>query len=91
MQIKDILGWASSGVLLLTLGKQIYKQWTDPNVEGVSKWLFLGQMVSGIGFVIYSVMVDNLVFVVTNSLLLIENILGLILLKRKQRQTATAE
>ena len=36
----EILGWASSLVLLLTLVKQVYKQWKDATSEGISKWLF---------------------------------------------------
>ena len=40
----EIIGWASSIILLLTLIKQVYKQWKDGETEGVSKWLFIGQL-----------------------------------------------
>ena len=30
--------------LVLTLAKQVYKQWKAESVEGVSKWLFVGQL-----------------------------------------------
>ena len=31
----ELIGWASSLILLLTLTKQVYKQWQSGTVEGV--------------------------------------------------------
>ena len=73
----EILGWASSFALLLTLVKQVHKQWKDKNSEGLSKWLFIGQLAASIGFVVYSYSVGNWVFAVTNALLTINNIIGI--------------
>lgn len=73
----DIIGWASSGILLATLIKQVYKQWKDGETEGVSSWLFIGQLLSSIGFTIYSYMVENWVFTITNGILTINNIIGI--------------
>ena len=75
----DVIGWASSLILLLTLIKQVYKQWKDGETEGVSKWLFVGQLFASIGFTIYSYLVGNWVFTVTNGLLTINNIIGICL------------
>jgi uncharacterized protein with PQ loop repeat len=75
----EIIGWASSLILLLTLVKQVYKQWKEGTGEGVSKWLFVGQLFASIGFTAYSYLVDNWVFTVTNGLLTINNIAGIIL------------
>jgi MtN3 and saliva related transmembrane protein len=75
----EIIGWVSSFVLLLTLIKQVYKQWADKNSEGVSKWLFIGQLAASIGFVAYSYLVRNWVFTVTNGLLTINNVIGIYL------------
>ena len=50
----EVIGWFSSVVLVLTIGKQVYKQWKSGSSEGVSKWLFLGQMTASAGFTIYS-------------------------------------
>ena len=72
----DILGWASSIVLLLTIGTQIAKQWRERSAQGVSGWLFVGQTVASIGFVIYSALIANWVFTITNSLLLISALVG---------------
>lgn len=73
----EILGWASSTILLATLVKQVYKQWQDRTVEGVSKWLFVGQLAASTGFLVYSYMVVNWVFVVTNALLTLNNLAGI--------------
>ena len=75
----EIIGWASSLILLLTLIRQVYKQWKDGETEGVSKWLFIGQLLASIGFTVYSYLVGNWVFTVTNGLLTINNIIGICL------------
>ena len=78
----EILGWTSSVVLLLTIATQIRKQWTDRSASGVSRWLFFGQLAASLGFTIYSVLVHNWVFVVTNGLMVLSAILGAILTAR---------
>lgn len=75
----EIIGWASSIILLLTLVKQVHKQWKDGTSEGLSQWLFIGQLIASIGFTIYSFLVSNWIFTITNSLLTINNILGICL------------
>ena len=75
----EIIGWASSIILLLTLIKQVYKQWKDETSEGISMWLFIGQLFASVGFTVYSFMVGNWVFTVTNGLLTINNIFGICL------------
>ena len=75
----EFIGWASSLILLATLIKQVYKQWKDATSEGISKWLFVGQLGASVGFTIYSYLVGNMVFVITNALLTINNIIGIYL------------
>jgi MtN3 and saliva related transmembrane protein len=90
----EIIGWASSIILLATLIKQVYKQWKEGTGEGVSNWLFIGQVFSSIGFTIYSYLVGNWVFTVTNAILLVNNFIGLGLtfyLKRKNRGDESKE
>jgi MtN3 and saliva related transmembrane protein len=72
----ELLGWASSIILVLTLAKQVHKQWHAGTSEGVSKWLFAGQMAASLGFTVYSVLVRNWVFVVTNALMVVNGIVG---------------
>jgi uncharacterized protein with PQ loop repeat len=75
----EIVGWVSSIILLLTLVKQVYKQWKDGTSEGISKWLFVGQLAASVGFTVYSIQTGSMVFAVTNSMLTINNIIGIYL------------
>lgn len=77
--MKQLIGWASSLVLILTIGKQVYKQWRSGTSEGVSKWLYLGQVVASTGFTIYSVLVGDWVFVVTNAVMLLSAVVGVVI------------
>jgi MtN3 and saliva related transmembrane protein len=89
--ITEMIGWASSMILVLTITKQIYKQWQEKSSEGVSKWLFIGQMAASIGFIIYSCLVKNWVFIVTNSLILLNAFVGLGILLRHRRRSSISK
>ncbi len=83
----EVIGWISSLVLVVTIAKQVYKQWSGGTSEGVSIWLYAGQIAASLGFVIYSVLVSNWVFIFTNSLMVLNGIAGLaisIYQKRKE-------
>src|SRR3954471_5505657 len=67
----EAIGWFGAGVLLLTLGRQVYTQWREGRSQGVSRWLFIGQLTASVAFLVYSWLVQNWVFVATNSLLLV--------------------
>lgn len=75
--IQQIIGWSSSLVLLCTILSQIYRQWRQRTSKGVSLWLFIGQFVASTGFVVYSWLVQDAVFIVTNALLLVSATAGL--------------
>lgn len=75
----EIVGWASSLVLLLTIVQQIRKQWKERTGEGVSSFLFVGQAAASLGFTVYSAMLHNWVFTVTNALMLASAIVGFII------------
>lgn len=80
----DVIGWASAFILLLTVASQVWKQWRSQSTAGVSSWLFIGQISASLGFVIYSLAVGNLVFVLTNSLLLLAAVVGQYLYMRNR-------
>jgi MtN3 and saliva related transmembrane protein len=80
------IGWVSSFILVLTIAKQVWKQWTEGASEGVSKWLFIGQTAASAGFTAYSWLVKDWVFVVTNSLMLANGLLGYAILMRNRRR-----
>jgi MtN3 and saliva related transmembrane protein len=81
----DVLGWACSFLLVLTISKQVYTQWRARSTKGVSKWLFIGQVVASAGFTLYSVLVHSWVFVVTNAMMCTLGIVGLSLLLHHRR------
>jgi uncharacterized protein with PQ loop repeat len=87
----EAIGWASSVVLVLTIAKQVHKQWNAGTSEGVSLWLFIGQLAASTGFTIYSVLVHNWVFVVTNALMVANGLLGIWITRRQRRRAASAE
>lgn len=81
----DYLGWAASAVLLLTLGRQVWVQWKERRTDGLSSGLFLGQMTASVGFTIYSALIGNAVFVLTNAALLATAIVGQGIYRRNVR------
>jgi hypothetical protein len=85
----DVIGWAASAILVLTLSRQIYTQAQDDTARGVSRWLFIGQIVASIGFIAYSWLVHNWVFIVTNSIVLGTGIVGQIVVGRKTRSRSS--
>lgn len=84
----EVIGWFSSVVLVLTIGKQVYKQWQAGTSEGVSKWLFVGQVTASAGFTLYSLLIRNWVFVVTNALMLMNALTGFFVVLHHRRRKA---
>ena len=68
--LTELIGWCSALILLLTIGRQVLAQWRSHSTQGVSRWLFIGQLAASTGFIIYSWLVKNWVFVATNVLML---------------------
>ena len=88
MEAADWIGWAAGFVLLITVGWQVFTQWQSGKSSGLSRWLFVGQMAASVGFVIYSWLVANWVFVVTNAFMLLTACIGQILFLRSKANTA---
>jgi MtN3 and saliva related transmembrane protein len=82
----EVVGWVSSFILVLTIAKQVYKQWQEGSSEGVSKWLFVGQIAASLGFTVYSWLVSNWVFVVTNAIMLCNGLAGLLIVLHHRRR-----
>jgi len=88
----EIIGWASSIILFLTVSRQIYKQWHEGTSEGVSIWLFIGQTAASLGFAVYSWLLWNPVFIFTNTVMVISGIVGFVIsLYLKKYGTKSAE
>jgi uncharacterized protein with PQ loop repeat len=86
--VKDAIGWASSFILVCTISKQVYDQWRTGRSEGVSTWLFIGEMASATGFAAYSWMLHNVVYVVANGFTLLSSVIGFVVLLRNRRRAA---
>ena len=72
----ELIGWIAAIILLATIVRQVYSQWRDRTSLGVSKWLFVGQILASVGFIVYSWLLRNWVFLVTNVLMLGTALLG---------------
>jgi len=86
--VTEVIGWISAIILLATISRQVFTQWRNRSSQGVSKWLFVGQTAASTGFVVYSWILGNWVFVMTNLLILVTALVGqYIFLTNKKRQT----
>jgi MtN3 and saliva related transmembrane protein len=84
MKYTEMIGWASSVVLLATLLRQVYTQWKSHDVSGVSRWLFIGQVTASVGFTIYSLLLRNWVYASSNIAILMTAIAGEIIYLRNK-------
>ena len=84
----ELVGWGGAMILLLTLGRQVYTQWRDGRAQGVSRWLFIGQLTASTLFLVYSWLLHNWVFVVTNALLLVTAAVGELIFLHNRRRDA---
>lgn len=86
--VQEAIGWLSSAILVITIGQQVYKQWHDHTSKGVSRLLFVGQMLASAGFTLYSWLVHNWVFVATNAMMLCAAIVGFVIKERHRAEGA---
>lgn len=86
----ELIGWASSIILVVTIATQVAKQWRDHTSAGVSTWLFVGQLAASIGFTIYSLLVKNWVFAVTNGVMILNGLLGYAITVRHKRRNRSS-
>ena len=86
--LTEAIGWTAALLLLVTMIRQVWSQWVSGAVGGVSRWLFIGQVAASAGFTVYSVLLDNVVFALTNGLLTINAITGLLIDRRNRRDQA---
>jgi MtN3 and saliva related transmembrane protein len=72
----DLVGWSAALVLLTTISFQVFVQWRSGAVAGVSPWLFTGQLIASSGFLLYSALLQNWVFVATNAMVAVAALVG---------------
>lgn len=81
----ELIGWLSATVLVLTISRQVYSQWRSRSAQGVSKWLFIGQLTASLGFTVYSYLVDDMVFVFANFFIFLTAVAGECIYLRNRR------
>jgi len=86
--LTNLIGWVSATILVMTISRQVYTQWRTRSVDGVSKWLFIGQLTASAGFIAYSAMVDNWVFVFANFFIFLTAVAGQCIYVRNKRISA---
>ena len=89
--VTELIGWAAAAILVATIGRQVYTQWRAGTTAGVSHWLFIGQVAASIGFVAYSWLERDWVFVATNAVMLATAILGQCIYLRNGRKNRRSE
>jgi uncharacterized protein with PQ loop repeat len=86
--IGNILGWSATVVLLVTLLAQIRREIQSGKVDEISPLLFIGQCAASVLFLAYSALVGNLVFIVSNAMILVVALLGVWVRHRLKAKTA---
>jgi uncharacterized protein with PQ loop repeat len=77
--VSELIGWSSSFILLITIAVQVRRQWQSGSNKGVSKWLFIGQLAASVGFLIFSILTGSMVFAITNAMLTLGNLCGIVI------------
>lgn len=80
-----VVGWSASVVVVVTTIGQIYKQWQAHSSKGVSPFLFVGNVLASLLFLNYAIMIKNVVYEVTNSVMVLASVCGLALLIHQRR------
>lgn len=89
--LTEAVGWTAAILLLITMTRQVWSQWQSGAVGGVSHWLFIGQVSASALFTLYSVLLGSNVFIVTNALMLLNAVAGLLIDRRNRRNKAAAD
>jgi hypothetical protein len=69
----------------------VQKQYKSGQSEGISRWLFLGQLGASGGFLVYSILLSNWVFVVTNALLVVNALVGYAIVRHHRKREKNSE
>lgn len=84
--LTEIVGWSAALILLATMVRQVWSQWSSGSVAGIARWLFVGQITASAAFTLYSALVGSTVFIVTNALMLLNALAGLWIDRRNRRR-----
>ncbi len=78
----DILGYAAGAITSLTFLPQVIKTWKDKSAKDVSLMMFIIAAINEVMWIIYGVLLNNWVIILTNAIVLAMS-LTMIFLKLK--------
>lgn len=84
----QLLGWGGSVLLIFTITAQILRQWNEGSSKGVSPWLYIGQFSASTALLVYSVLLDEWVFIVLNTVMALAALVGLLIWRKFARASA---
>ncbi|MBI3137705.1 MAG: SemiSWEET transporter [Sphingobacteriales bacterium] len=82
MTAADILGYAAGALTAFTFLPQVLKTWKEKSAKDISLYMFVIAFVNEIMWLIYGVMIDNWVIILTNAVMLVMSAI-MIMLKFK--------
>ncbi len=71
MSAADILGYAAGALTAFTFLPQVLKTWKEKSAKDVSLYMFIIAFVNEIMWLIYGVMINNWVIIMTNAVMLV--------------------
>jgi len=85
--VLEVLGWCALALSMIYRFPQMYQMWQTEQADDLSPYMFLTQSVSYICYILYGLGVGDLIYIVSSSLSLLQNLIMLCFqayLRRKQ-------
>jgi len=67
----DILGYAAGALTAFTFLPQVLKTWREKSSKDISLYMFVIAFLNEIMWLVYGVMIDNWVIILTNAVMLV--------------------
>jgi MtN3 and saliva related transmembrane protein len=88
MTAVDILGYAAGAVTAFTFLPQVVKTWKEKSAKDISLYMFLIAFVNEIMWLVWGLLINNMVVILTNAVMLVMS--GIMIgLKLKYNQDRT--
>jgi len=71
MTAADMLGYAAGALTAFTFLPQVLKTWKEKSAKDVSLYMFIIAFVNEIMWLVYGVMINNWVIILTNAVMLV--------------------
>lgn len=71
MTAADILGYAAGALTAFTFLPQVLKTWKEKSAKDISLYMFVIAFVNEIMWLVYGMMINNWVIILTNAVMLV--------------------